>query len=339
MTQAVNLITTHERLPFKAMIAHLAQTSPVLEDLGGIQTISDQQKLYKSPPGYLSWETHLKLCASHLSPVVMDAAAKSGSAIELITVRNCLAALKHKAPARYISKEICEAFVNTSIPEPGAEIANIFPALHIFLPRNYLFDWEGCEVTSLILQSNIVRPEGKPVDNESRAHEKMVANKITGGKVIVLPPGAVNVPKIDIAAVTATGFICTVSMPYEIASSNRCGSAYEPPDRMPVYKAIERIAVNSLMAHLYEPELITVESFAPVSSGRGFGKGSGPSPLPVTWIGKTFRYQRDKSQEPGETRNSVRSHWRRGHWHTVLHGQKRQQRRTQWFKPIYVGSK
>ncbi|MFM7287560.1 MAG: hypothetical protein ACKO02_12220 [Cyanobium sp.] len=32
-----------------------------------------------------------------------------------------------------------------------------------------------------------------------------------------------------------------------------------------------------------------------------------------------------------------RPHWRRGHWHTVLHGEKRQSRRMQWFHPVYVG--
>ena len=32
-----------------------------------------------------------------------------------------------------------------------------------------------------------------------------------------------------------------------------------------------------------------------------------------------------------------RLHWRRGHWHTVLHGEKRQSSRMQWFQPVYVG--
>ena len=27
----------------------------------------------------------------------------------------------------------------------------------------------------------------------------------------------------------------------------------------------------------------------------------------------------------------------RGHWHTVLHGEKRQSRRKQWFQPVYMG--
>jgi hypothetical protein len=30
-------------------------------------------------------------------------------------------------------------------------------------------------------------------------------------------------------------------------------------------------------------------------------------------------------------------HRRRGHWHTLLHGDKRQSRRMQWFQPVYVG--
>ena len=28
---------------------------------------------------------------------------------------------------------------------------------------------------------------------------------------------------------------------------------------------------------------------------------------------------------------------RRGHWHTILLGKKRQKRRMQWFKPVYIG--
>ena len=338
MTGTVDLIVQHERLPFKVMMTHLAQSSPLVEDLGGIQTISNQEKLYKSPPGYLNWGTHLQVCASHLSPTVLNAAARTRNVVELLAIKTCFAALRHKAPARYISKEICEAFINTSVPEPGAEMANVFPALHIFLPRGYLLDWEGCEVTSLVLQSSIMRPDERGVDEALERHERAIANQVDGGKVMDLPPGAVNVPRIDIAAITATGLIPSIFVPEEVALLNRCGPSYESSARKPTYKAIERIAINSLMAHLYEPELVTVDPFAPALPGRGFGKSSGPGPLPVTWIGKTFRYQRDKCQESGLPRGGVRSHWRRGHWHTVLHGQKRQQRRTQWFKPVYVGA-
>jgi hypothetical protein len=32
-----------------------------------------------------------------------------------------------------------------------------------------------------------------------------------------------------------------------------------------------------------------------------------------------------------------RPHWRRDHWYTVLHGEKRQSRWMQWFQPVYMG--
>ena len=314
-------------------------SSNVLDHIGGTQSILGQETLYKSPLGYLDWKTQLKICCMNLAQDVLDCAASSKDILDYLIITNCIAALKEKAPARYISKELCEAFINTSLPDLGAEVASIFPVLHIFLPRGCLLDWEGEEVVSLILQSTVLRPEGEEVELAREKRDATAASQMLGGKPVLFPPGAFNIPKIDIVAVTATGLTATVFLPGEVSSFNKSGSLYEPDLLKSTFQAIERIAVNSLMAHLYEPELITVDSFAPVLPGRGFGKKSGPSPLPVTWIGKTFRYQRDKSQEPGETRNSVRSHWRRGHWHTILHGQKRQQRRTQWFKPIYVGSK
>ena len=61
------------------------------------------------------------------------------------------------------------------------------------------------------------------------------------------------------------------------------------------------------------------------------------------WIGKDFRLD-CTPRPPSEgitagTSSSAprRPQWRRGHWHTVLHGEKRQSRRMQWFQPVYVG--
>lgn len=339
MINRKNLLAATEGIPFRRMIARLIEEGNTFGHVGGIQSILDQETLYQSPLSYLSWKTQLAICCLNVTRDALDYVANYRDVQDYIVARNCMAAIRERAPARYISKELCEAFINTSVPELAAEIANIFPVLHIFLPRGYLLDWEGDEVVSLIVQSVIMRPKGEEIEWALEERDRAIADQMNGGKAMMLPPDAVNVPKIDIVAVTTTGLAATVFLPEEFASLNGVGSLNESPGKKSFCKAIERIAVNSLMAHLYEPELVTVESFAPVLPGRGFSKNSGPSPLPVTWIGKTFRYQRDKSQEPGTPRNGVRSHWRRGHWHTILHGQKRQQRRTQWFKPIYVGSK
>ena len=68
--------------------------------------------------------------------------------------------------------------------------------------------------------------------------------------------------------------------------------------------------------------------------------------LTAWWqLNRHFRLDRTtRAPSPGSTSGassssgaSRRPHWRRGHWHTVLHGEKRQSRRMQWFQPVYVG--
>ncbi len=83
-------------------------------------------------------------------------------------------------------------------------------------------------------------------------------------------------------------------------------------------------------------------------SGKGFSAGSADDTGPVkpqgpVWIGKDFRLDRTPRTTSEATAAGTssctprRPHWRRGHWHTVLHGEKRQNRRMQWFQPVYVG--
>ena len=55
--------------------------------------------------------------------------------------------------------------------------------------------------------------------------------------------------------------------------------------------------------------------------------------LPIAAVITELRRQDPTIQQ----RHCSPPHWRRGHWHTVLHGEKRQNRRMQWFQPVYVG--
>jgi hypothetical protein len=85
-----------------------------------------------------------------------------------------------------------------------------------------------------------------------------------------------------------------------------------------------------------------------VPSGNGFCAGSADDTRAVTpqapvWIGKDFRLDRtprapSEGTPAGSSSGTARRpHWRRGHWHIVLHGEKRQSQRMQWFQPVYVG--
>jgi len=338
MIKSIDLFSIHEGIPFEVMMAEIARDSPVIDLIGGLSSVVSQRNMYTSPPGYLKWETHFRICASYLSEKVLSRATMSKEAVEYSVAKICLQAVACKAPARYISKEICEAFINTSIPSTERELAEIFPALHIFLPRNYLFDWENCEITSLVVHPGVLRPEGKEIDQETRVYAKMALNHFSSG-IYSPPEDLCNVPVFSIAGVTSTGCVANSYIGGEGAILNK-GKESEIPARRSVYEKINRIAINALLIHLHEPELITIDVMTANESGKGFGKSKKPgTSLPVTWIGKNFRYQREQPPGPGASRVSVKSHWRRGHWHTILHGKKRQQRRTQWFKPIYVGSK
>ncbi len=111
---------------------------------------------------------------------------------------------------------------------------------------------------------------------------------------------------------------------------------------------MEGLAINALLVQLYQPDLLSTGPAAKVRSGKGFAgaadSASTVSPQGPVWIGKDFRLDRTpRAATPGSPAGSAgsgttrRPHWRRGHWHTVLHGEKRQSQRMQWFQPVYVG--
>ena len=115
---------------------------------------------------------------------------------------------------------------------------------------------------------------------------------------------------------------------------------------------MEGLASNALLVQLYQPDLLSTGPAAKVRIGKVLAGGGDPdgtvSPQGPVWIGEDFRLDRTpraaaSTSTPGGGsgggNNSTprRPHWRRGHWHTVLHGEKRQSRRMQWFQPVYVG--
>jgi len=65
-------------------------------------------------------------------------------------------------------------------------------------------------------------------------------------------------------------------------------------------------------------------------------------PRAITWIGKNFtqRIIKIKTKEEEliikQKGNPVRSHWRRGHWHTICKGPKRRKRQLKWYQPVFI---
>ncbi len=107
------------------------------------------------------------------------------------------------------------------------------------------------------------------------------------------------------------------------------------------------VVVNMILLMNQQPD-IEVEYMPPsitIPVQKGFSKPEVFKPRPITWVGKEFSkrivkiYPKTDDLLPKQAGVPKRSHWRRGHWHTVLQGPKRKQRRMRWFEPVYVQGK
>lgn len=320
----------------KPTIKQLASQIDEHEDY--VKAAEEQEGLYRSPSEYLSWNVQLRACfmSGTVEVAIRGYAGKDILAVKVGELAR--EAILHRAPARYITKEMCEAFMQTPIPVLSKEILDVLPWMHIILPRNFVFDHAGDEVVSLLVHCGVLYPESIPQEELGR----QIMKEFFPGEVET-PPEYFGASGIQVATITPEGsnfwqeFIDKDAKSWQeehIKQRENSGCENEKTEQ------IMRIAINSLLVHLYEPELITTDPAKPLS-GSGFGRGPGKSPLGPTWIGKGFRYQREKTKAPGgqeQGRGNVRAHWRRGHWHTILHGKGRQERRVQWFKPVFVGS-
>ena len=108
-----------------------------------------------------------------------------------------------------------------------------------------------------------------------------------------------------------------------------------------------RIIVNMILLMNQQPD-IELEYMPPsitIPVQRGFSKPEVFKPRPIVWIGKEFSkrvvkiYPKREDILPKQAGFPKRPHWRRGHWHTVLQGPKREQRRMKWYEPVYIKGK
>lgn len=103
---------------------------------------------------------------------------------------------------------------------------------------------------------------------------------------------------------------------------------------------VERIVKNAILVYTYEKKHITEPTESELSFAKGFKPNDTVYYMPFRWLGKDFK-QTDKKHintETADERMKMRSHWRKGHWHTVCTGTKRKERQVRWFKPVFVNA-
>ena len=104
--------------------------------------------------------------------------------------------------------------------------------------------------------------------------------------------------------------------------------------------------VNLILLMNQQPDIIT-EEYIPseiVPLQKKYKVQSDIKPRAICWVGKDFttRVVKLKPKQDEEflvvsgSKRKLRPHWRRGHWHTVLKGAKRKERKMRWYQPIFV---
>mgnify|MGYP003139765463 FL=1 len=107
-----------------------------------------------------------------------------------------------------------------------------------------------------------------------------------------------------------------------------------------------KTVVNLILLMNQQPDIIT-EEYIPskiITLQKKYKVQSDIKPRAICWVGKDFttrvvklkpKQNEDMLVVTGNKRK-VRPHWRRGHWHTVLQGVKRKQRKMRWYQPVFV---
>jgi hypothetical protein len=285
--------------------------------------------LYKSPRGFLSWNecvsSRLFASDAKTEDILYDCQDKAG----MMVAKMCSMTLHENTPVRYISNELLESFQKTPRPELTDEILDIYPHFLLMLPEGSLITDDKSDVKYMIVQTGQIHPT---LSKEERAELER-----RFGRSVILDKKFEGARGIAVSAVTAyCNYTWLQYMKPELNAlkhNSDCSA-----DAKSTLEGISRIAVSSLLTHLYEPDLITTEQAHRSSVGFA-GKGKAHRTLPVTWIGKNFKRSESRAAGPSTpTGRTQRTHWRRGHWHTIVCGKGRQERQMRWFRPMLVNA-
>tara|TARA_R100000781_G_C4066462_1_gene122985 strand:+ start:176 stop:1141 length:966 start_codon:yes stop_codon:yes gene_type:complete len=283
-----------------------------------------KQHLYSSPLGFTPWKEilgHLFLYDTAFPATV--------NSINRCDAEASIAAgysLEHDSPVRHITKNLGEAFLKTStkgVIKPPIALEHFI----INLPKDLLFDELNQPMIALLVMTGECF--------EKACVERKVEYVKLGFE------GLYTIGFCDHGAV----FIDTTkwgNMDHEEGVTPQSiwfDPNYKSQARAAAAK-MRQIAVHSLLTMAYRPELLSESK--PISSGHSFrelGFEGHKQTRNNVWIGEEFVSKTRKRLQSDDREGSpVASHWRRGHWHTYLIGQKREKQSLKWIEPIHVNA-
>lgn len=292
---------------------------------------------FYSPPGYYSWNKHLTALSACtlLSELQKRKKLKAASPPEIavegldadsaMSTMIALFAIASRGPARYISSNLMEVIWKTDPPKSIQVPELPLPSFHLFLPKNKLALPNGSFINTLTI-----------VDNRLFS---AYLNQYTD-KRFDLDEDPCTFPGLRVLAVSTKTDICHAASLWQPIPGvfERKLDGFDK-DYLDLGGQILGIAMNTVLAMIAEPELISIGELPPgVRPATGFGSGPTDGPSAPVWIGRNYRRPATPSTPGDGSGAPLKPHWRRGHWHQVCCGPERRERRVRWFKPVYVNA-
>lgn len=240
------------------------------------------------------------------------------------------------SPAIYLDPNLAEAVLQTDVSAMDAPKL-VLPSFFICLPKNLLYDDEGIEINSLLVTVNSTY-----IQRGTELSRLSEEDKI---KHISKCFEVHNVNSLRVSAITSTNQVLTVNQSWQEATADWSTDSPHIINNFNATKfnatciSIMRIVKNVILIYNYQKDLI--HNVNVETKSRGFvlkERKRRRSPLPVTLLGKDFLARKETQAAAPSTKTGikVRPHWRKGHWHTVLTGEGRKERKFRWFQPVYV---
>lgn len=301
-----------------------------IELVQGYPEAKEARSLYASARGYDSWpfvHAHLLSLCMALSRIILDKSLPKTDEVAICaeSASAALVALASDAPLRHLGADLARAFIATKPLLCLGESQMPYPAFLLNLPRGLLLDDQGANVNTIIVMSHGYWI-AKCLDKGIKVN--LTDSKMSDGGLFVV--GLAD-DGTQIARTTCWNDAHLSSVDEETFCSGF--------DETAVAGAIDRmmrIALNSMSAMTWRKDLLEVEN---ITTGAGFGTRQGSlKQRPIYWIGKNYARKNQPNSSPQISCGTKAPHWRSGHWHTVKHGQKRQQTKVLWFEPIYVNA-
>ena len=284
----------------------------------------EKQYLYSAPLGFTPWKDILRYLMYYDNVLPQTLNHKWSDHLKADSEAGFAAsyALYHDSPVRNISENIGKAFLKTStkgVSKPPMALEHFI----INLPNGLLLDEWDYPISSLLVMTFTCM---------KKACAKHGFNLGMDGL-----DGLYTFGFSDYGTVLVDTTRWDDMSHAEPDLNPYCVEGYKTETHNACLK-MQQIAVNSLLTMAYRPELLSESE--PISSGysfRGFTKHK--QARNNVWIGEGFiKKSRKRLQSDDREGSPVAPHWRRGHWHTYLTGQKRKKKSLKWIEPIYVNA-